>query len=301
MIDDNATNTPEAPKKKAPRVKLQSASGEPVKAPKQAKAAAPAPARRAKVELDRNYRTLDDQTMQAMYGGKKSNKANTAMLLWGAVGVLLVAGIVLLVMWMMSGNAPSFNLFATATPTPTITPSPTNTPLPPTETPTPTQTLTPTPDKPFEYIVQEGEFLFTIAQKFDPENPNDFVQKILELNPDLGDGSIVSLGQKIMIPNPGYQLSTATPIPTGIAAGTKIEYAVKPGDNINSIASMFNSTVEDIVAQNKLEDANALNVGQILTIRVNLVTPTPKPAPTITPGPSPTPPSPYTATPTSAG
>ena len=66
MTEDNETITPEAPKKKAPRVKLQSASGEPVKAAKSAKTVPAGSSKRAKVELDRNYRSLDDQTMQAM-------------------------------------------------------------------------------------------------------------------------------------------------------------------------------------------------------------------------------------------
>ena len=125
--------------------------------------------------------------------------------------------------------------------------------------------------------------------------------KILELNPDIPGDYSISLGQKIMIPNPGYELPTATPIPTGLPYGTKLEYIIQPGDTLNGIASLFNSTAEDIIKENDITDANALYVGQLLTIRANIVTPTPKPAPTITAGPSPTAPSPYTPTPTTTG
>ena len=300
MTDDNETPLPEEPKKKATRVKLKSASGETVKAARQPKQE-PTHAERARVSLNRSYAKLDDQTMNKMYGSP-AKKNNAPLLLWGAVGLLLVAGIVLLVVWMMSGNGPKISLFATETPTPTVTPSPTSTPLPPTETPIPTQTFTPTPSQPFEYIVQENDNLTVIATLFDPENTAEFVEKILELNPQIPPSGIISLGQKILIPHPGYQLATATPIPTGIAYGTKIEYIVRSGDTINYIASLFNSTPEDILKENPdLTDANALFVGQLLVIRVNIVTPTPKPAPTITAGPSPTPPSPFTATPASGG
>jgi len=48
------------------------------------------------------------------------------------------------------------------------------------------------------------------------------------------------------------------------------------GDSLAAIALQFNSTVEDILEQNEdLEDANAIFAGQILIIRINLVTPVP--------------------------
>ena len=50
---------------------------------------------------------------------------------------------------------------------------------------------------------------------------------------------------------------------------------VQSGDTLALIAEEYNSTVEDILEVNELEDPNAIFVGQILTIRVNLVTPVP--------------------------
>ena len=53
-------------------------------------------------------------------------------------------------------------------------------------------------------------------------------------------------------------------------------FSVQAGDSLAAIAFRFNSTVEDILEQNEdLEDANAIFAGQLLIIRVNLVTPVP--------------------------
>jgi LysM repeat protein len=226
--------------------------------------------------------------------------------IWGLVVLLLVAGVILLVVWLVSGNGPkmpNITLFASETPTNTITPSPTNTStLTPTatETSTPTQTLTPTPSEPFEYTVQEGEYLSTIAEKF---NLGDFgLQKLYILNPEIDQTtSSVSIGQKIKIPNPDYQLPTRTPIPTNLAFGAKITYIIQYGDTIAAIAALFNSTFEDILKENKITDANKITAGQQITVRANLVTPTKPPNPTITPGASPTSPSPFTPAPPGAG
>ena len=108
-------------------------------------------------------------------------------LIVGALAILLIAvAIVLLLIWLTGSGAPNmeFNLFATETPTATLTHTPTSTNTPtntPTGTPTPTVTFTPTPSAPFEYTVQDGEFLFTIIEKFGLGN--DGLQLIVLLNP----------------------------------------------------------------------------------------------------------------------
>jgi len=233
-------------------------------------------------------------------------------LLWGAVIVIIVAGLILLIAWLLKPDSPMMTMLASATPTSTITPSPTNTPLPtetPTETLTPTSTLTPTAAAPFDYTVQAGDSLFAIAQKFNL-GP-DGIQLILLLNPYNPDPATkrpgidpttqnIYPGLIITIPNPGMQLPTATPIPSNVPRGTKITYTIQSGDTLASIASKFNSTQEDIQKLNNITDPNLIQVGQQIFVRVNLVTPTAAPKPTITQGPSPTPPSPFTATPAGA-
>ncbi|HZD56803.1 MAG TPA: LysM domain-containing protein, partial [Anaerolineales bacterium] len=61
-----------------------------------------------------------------------------------------------------------------------------------------------------------------------------------------------------------------------------IEYVVKTGDSLEGIAVQFSSTVDAILQQNDLENANEIFVGQTLVIPVNIATP----VPTNTPGPA---------------
>ena len=213
----------------------------------------------------------------------------------GLIVLLLVAGVIMLMVWLMSGNGPKISLFVTETPTPTITASPTSTATltaTATETVTPTQTLVPTPGEPFEYTIEENDNFYSLAEKF---NLGDLgIQKLFAVNPTISiENPALSIGQKIMIPNPDFQLPTTTPIPSNLPAGTKIEYIIQPGDTIGTIAEMFNSTFDDIVKENKLTDANKILAGQLIIVRANIV----KRNPTLTPGPSPTSPSPFTLTP----
>lgn len=206
-------------------------------------------------------------------------------IIWGMAGLLLLVGVIILVIWLTGPSKPLETLFATDTPTPTLTYTPTNTSTPtetPTITPTFTETPTATPDKPFEYTVQEGESLAVIAEKFNlGENG---ILLILAINPRIDAANpIVYVGQVILVPNPGMQLPTATPLPTGLPRGTKIEYYVQPGDSLALIAQKFNSTVEAIQKENKIEDPNALFVGQKLIVPINLVTPQPTAIPSATP------------------
>jgi len=215
-------------------------------------------------------------------------------LVYAASGVLILGGLGLLVSWLSGPDRPLNALFATDTPTPTMTFTPTVTP-PPSDTPTitltPTQSATATASAPFTYTVQEGDSLAVISEKFGlGENG---IKLILLLNPfseTTGTGidpttQIVYPGLQLTIPNPGMELPTATPIPPDLPRGTKIEYTVESGDTLASIASKFNSTEEAIIAiaDNNLEDPNAIFVGQLLIIPVNMVTPTATRPPTSTP------------------
>ena len=229
----------------------------------------------------------------------------------GGLAILLIAiAIVLLVMWLTGSGAPKFefSLFATETPTPTLTFTPTNTNTrtsTPTETATPTITFTPTPSAPFKYTVQEGEFLFSIIEKFAlGDNGLALLLLLNPYTPNDPDGNVgidpvtlsVFVGQVIDIPNPDMPLPTATPVPLEtLRRGAKINYTVQAGDTIAGIAFRFNSTTADILKENGLTEAdlNLIYIGQILIIPVNMVTPVNTLAPTVTPGPTITP----TATP----
>lgn len=223
---------------------------------------------------------------------RRRKQRGNVIFVYGAAGLLILAGVGLLVFWLTGPNKPLSSLFATDTPTPTLTFTPTVTSTP-TETPTVTSTATTsptsTPSAPFVYTVQEGDSLVAIVEKF--ALGDDGIPLILMLNPYSEDArtgidplsQIVYPGQQIFIPNPDLKLPTATPIPANLAKGTVITYVVQAGDSLAGIAGLFNSTIEDIVELNELTDANAIFVGQQLDIRVNLVTATATRPPTSTP------------------
>lgn len=196
-------------------------------------------------------------------------------------GLLVIIGIVIIVLWLTGGGF-QLNIFKRApTPTSTLPPTPVISPtasLPPTETPTPTETIAPTPSGPFEYEVQEFDNCWEIANRFEVE-----LDALLAINNFENGTCPIYPGQIITVPSPGTTLPTATPVPDDLASGTRIQVTVKSGDSLLSIASQFNSTVEDIIAINDFDDPNNIAPGSVITVRVNLVTPTPTFAPTSTP------------------
>ncbi len=240
---------------------------------------------------------------------RKKRQQSSILFVYGAAGLLVLAGVALLVIWLTGPSKPLTAIFATDTPTPTLTFTPTVTSLP-TDTPTVTATFTPTatgtPSGPYLYTVQQGDSLQVISDKY--ELGDDGIPLILMLNPyDDASGNgidpttqVIFPGEQIWLPNPDLKLPTATPVPADLPRGTKVNYIVSSGDTLAVIAAKFNSTVDDIVKENQLEDANSIFVGQTLVIPVNLVTATATRPPTSTPRtPQPgfTPTAPATATP----
>jgi LysM repeat protein len=229
---------------------------------------------------------------------RKRRQRTNIMFVYGAAGLLVLAGLILVIVWLASPSQPIGSLFATKTPTPTLTFTPTNTPIPtdtPTITPTGTETETLTPSGPHAYIVQDGDTLDSISTKFNLGANG--ILLILQINPSIDPGTqIIHVGDQIQIPNPGYKLFTPTPIPADLHSGSKVPYTVETGDTLAGIASKFNSTADAIATANNITDPNAIQVGQQLTIPVNLVTPTPtrvtstpRPPTAVTPSITPTP------------
>ena len=231
----------------------------------------------------------------------RKRKRNNPNIILIAAGLLVLGGIILLVVWLTGPSKPLDAIFATETPTPTMTFTPTSTLTPTatsTETATPTITPTATFSTIFNYTVEAGDSLFSIVEKFNlGENG---VRLILMLNPyggiaDSGfpigiDQTTLNIlpGQSIILPYPGMPLPTDTPIPSNLSPGTKIAYTIQTGDSLGGIAAIFNSTIDEIIKANNITDPNAIKVGDILQIPVNVVTPTATRPPTstpITPGP----------------
>lgn len=206
------------------------------------------------------------------------------LILGGLAIVLLIVGIFLVVLWFSGENPPALPGFlASATPTATET----ATPLPPTPTPTitntPEPTLTSTPEGPVTYIVEPGDTLFTIAEKFEVD-----VVLLMAAN-NITDPDQLFVNDELIIPLPDFTPPTKTPVPENLLPGQEIQYVVEPGDTLETIAAQFNSTAEAIAERNEIDDPNAIGVGQILIVPVNIATPTPTFTPRAGAGPTATP------------
>lgn len=192
---------------------------------------------------------------------------------------LIVVGILVLVLWLTGSKKPNLSFFPSATPTVTettthtpVTPTITST-ITPTITSTPTITITITPNGPFEYVVQEGDTCYGLAVTYKAN-----LNVIVALNPTFGANCSIKPGDKLLIPTSSQQLPTATPLPTGLASGTRIKYTVLAGETLGGIAYRYNTTVDAIVKDKDnafLNGLTVINAGQVITIPINTVTQVP--------------------------
>ena len=217
----------------------------------------------------------DSDAADVILAYRKRRQRIVPLVLGGLAVVLLVVGVFFVVLWFTGDSPPAMPGFlATDTPTATVT----NTPLPATATPTVTDTpepsLTPTPSGPLTYIVESGDTLTSIAERFGVD-----VLLLMAFN-RITDANQVFVNDELIIPVAGSELPTPTALPENLLPGQEIQYMVLPGDSLESIAAQFNSTAEAIAERNEIEDTNAIGIGQILFIPVNIATPTP----TFTPG-----------------
>jgi LysM repeat protein len=137
----------------------------------------------------------------------------------------------------------------TAVVTPTVTP--TSPPGVPTHTPTPTPTTPPgTPSATVVHVVQRGENLFRIAQRY-----NTTVEAIASAN-GISNPRLIYVGQKLTIPQGG---GTTPP-------GGGRTHVVQPGENLFRIALRYGTTAQAIAAANNLPNIHLIYVGQVLRI-----------------------------------
>ena len=95
------------------------------------------------------------------------------------------------------------------------------------------------------YTVKKGDSLYSIARRFDTT-----VNTLLNVN-NLKTSNLY-IGQQIKIPSNDIGMNT-------------VVYTVKRGDNLYSIAKMFNTSVDTILKKNNLT-SNLLSIGQKLKI-----------------------------------
>ena len=134
---------------------------------------------------------------------------------------------------------------------------------------------------PISYIIQEGDSLDSIAQKFDLGEEGILLLYYENRTVIEALDGLIFPGQTIKIPPAGSALPTPTAVPDDLLRGTIVEHRVLPGDQLEDIAQQYHTTQEDIIAANPdiAENPDTLNVGEILQIPVNLVTPTATQAP----------------------
>lgn len=96
-----------------------------------------------------------------------------------------------------------------------------------------------------EYTVQKGDSLYSIAQKYN--TTVDEIKKINNLS-----STLLSVGQTLKIPTVNQNKNY-------------IEYVVKKGDNLYSIAKNYGLTQSELMDYNNLT-SNLLSVGQVLKI-----------------------------------
>ena len=109
------------------------------------------------------------------------------------------------------------------------------------------------PNNMFMYTVKTGDTLYGIAQKY-----NTSVQKIMDLN--YLKNTNLTIGQVLRIPE------MFTP-ENEMILPNYINYVVKAGDTLYSIAKKYGISVDTLIKDNALT-SNTLNVGTSLKIRV---------------------------------
>ena len=110
------------------------------------------------------------------------------------------------------------------------------------------------PNNMFIYTVKSGDSLYSIARKY-----NTTVKDIIDIN-NLTNTNL-SIGQQLRIPE------TYTP-EEEIKVPNFINYIVKRGDTLYSIAKEYNISVKQLINDNSLENQE-LKIGQNIKIRID--------------------------------
>ncbi|MBN1205018.1 MAG: LysM peptidoglycan-binding domain-containing protein [Myxococcaceae bacterium] len=135
------------------------------------------------------------------------------------------------------------------------------------------------------YVVQPGDTLFRIAQRFGTS-----VQAIAQAN-GISNPNWISVGQRLTIPTSQPQPPAPAPVPPPAPApapspGSQTTYTVQPGDTLSAIARRFGTSVQAIAQANGITNPDRISIGQRLTIPGGGA-PAPQPGPGPSPSPSP--------------
>jgi len=106
------------------------------------------------------------------------------------------------------------------------------------------------------YIVQSGDSLYTIAQRYQTS-----ISQLKQLN-NIKRGRKLKLGMKLKLPG---GVSPNSPSAREVVAKNKV-HVVKKGENLTDIAAKYNVTMSKIQARNKIRNPSSLIVGSRLLI-----------------------------------
>lgn len=216
----------------------------------------------------------EPKAADVIHAYRRRRERMVPLLLGGLAVVLTVVGLLLVVIWLTGDRGTALPAFlASDTPTSTDTPTPAPPTLTPTITDTPLPSETPTPAGPLTYIVEPGDTLSSIADQFGVD-----ILLLISVN-NITDPGAINAGEELIIPQEGDVLPTTTALPQTLVPGSRIEYRVQPGDTLESIASEYNSSIEQIAQLNSINVTDVLFVGRVLIVPVNIVTRTPTSSP----------------------
>ena len=111
-------------------------------------------------------------------------------------------------------------------------------------------------DVPESVTVEKGDSLSKIAKRY-----GTTVDALVRIN-ELCDANQIFVGQVVLLEDPES-------VADADAAGDRIETAivtVQPGDSLSKIAKRHDTTVEELMALNDIDDPNLLFVGQELLV-----------------------------------
>jgi LysM repeat protein len=211
-------------------------------------------------------------------GKSRRSSPEVTLSLPSALGILALFSIIAVGLTFLATRG--LGLGTSEEPEATITLTPTET-LTPSATPTETQVPTATPLPTLEYFVVANDSLLAIAVRYDVS-----IQSILQMNPGLNSQSILSVGQRLNLPQP---TPTPSPEPTQTlppdeatrAACDTIVYTVEANDTLGGIADNYNVNLRAIMDFNGMSSETVF-LGQVLIIPLCERNPTPGPSPTPT-------------------
>ena len=121
---------------------------------------------------------------------------------------------------------------------------------------------------PGEYVVKNGDFLAGIAAKVGVALP-----QLLSAN-NLTAKSLILPGQKLIVPaGATAPVAAAAPAASAGPVAGPLVYTVKSGDFLMGIATLYQVTLSDLLAVNKITVKSVINPGRQLALPVNAVAP----------------------------